>query len=453
MAAPKSLVLKPNFLTAALLSLSACAALASGSSVSAATIFVDDDQQGNASPTIQAALLKAKAGDTIRVRPGVYYGPVVVDKAVTIQGAGPTDFATNPPAPGVNDPSVSSIVYNTGQGGFDVVAGDVSISRFRIVGSTQSPAYPNAGIVLRAGSGRTLNSNVFEGNGLGVYAEGNEQSLTISGNAFYNNFRSVIASDPYNQTYPHGGMFLTGGQLNTATIQSNRFSGNGQFSMNFGNVSSVGLAVTQNTANNEGAFVIVGNTTNAQISGNTATNLYSTGVYSFGNNTGLSISQNTLQGAGVTLGNGAGIRLTVNYGNTVGDTNPSITSNTISGFPFDGLRLQSISGAVVSANTISGNGRHGIFVQTTSTSQFTQNVISSNAQVGIQVEATSTNNLFGGSPSAGNTLTGNVVLDAGDASVGGGTAGTANTWIGNTGGTSNPIGILNNAAAARTGGK
>src|SRR5206468_1219508 len=51
-----------------------------------ATIKVDDDGAQCATPyhTIQAGVGAAAAGDTVQVCPGVYSGPVVVDKAVNV---------------------------------------------------------------------------------------------------------------------------------------------------------------------------------------------------------------------------------------------------------------------------------------------------------------------------------------------------------------------------------
>lgn len=55
------------------------------------TLWVDDDDPtcGGFSPcyrTIQEAVAQAQAGDLIRIRPGIYYGPIVIAKSLTLQG-------------------------------------------------------------------------------------------------------------------------------------------------------------------------------------------------------------------------------------------------------------------------------------------------------------------------------------------------------------------------------
>ena len=419
---------KPISIQTALFALCLGASLVASSTAFAAprTLFVDDDLMDRPNAPfqrIQDAIRSANDGDTIRVSPGTYSGdnggPIVVDKAVTIQG----------------NSADTTIVLNNGLGGFDVTAGTVNINHFKIVGSNSAPSYPNAGIYLRSGTGRTLNFNTFENNGLGIYVEGTETSLEVNNNQFDNNYRT-------GDNYPSGGLFAPGGPVSTATIRKNSFSTDGSFCINIGGGSTGGLVINNNTADNEGAFVVIGGTTNAQITGNTATNLYSTGIYSFGANSGLLISGNMLQGAGVTLGNGAGIRLTTGYGNTVGDSTPTINTNNFSGFPFDGIGLNNVTGAVVRDNNLSGNGRHGLWLQNVSGSRFLSNTISNNAVTGIRVESVSTNNVIGNAAN-GNTLSGNT-LDAADASTGTKTAKTANTWKGNTGATSSPDKLLNN---------
>lgn len=55
------------------------------------TLWVDDDDPtcGGFSPcyrTIQEAVAQAQEGDTIKVRPGTYYGPITIAKGLTLQG-------------------------------------------------------------------------------------------------------------------------------------------------------------------------------------------------------------------------------------------------------------------------------------------------------------------------------------------------------------------------------
>lgn len=428
---------KPATFRTALLALLSLASPGIYSSAFAATITVDDDrvQAPNAPFTnIQAAINSASNGDTIYVYPGVYAGQIVVSKSLTIQGARANFTRDTAPGPGLTDPTVDSFVLNNGQCGFVVNANNVTIRNFRIVGNATPtvPSYPDAAIYLRAGSGRVLNYNVFENNRLGVYVEGAQTSLDVNINAFYNNVR---AGDPN----PSGGLFAAGGFVNSTTIRNNRFSGNGQFSMNIGGGSTSGLIINNNVADNEGAFIVIGNTTGARIQSNTATNLFSSGVYAFGNNSGMIVTLNTLTGLGPTQGIGSGIRVNPGYGMSLPDVAPRITSNTISGFKWDGISLNGViggTGVLISDNHLFGNGGYGIWLENATGLRFTLNTIENNGEIGIRAESVSGNNIFNG-----NILSNNP-LDVSDATSGTKTSGTANTWTQNTGTTSNPPGLV-----------
>lgn len=432
--ASKHFVFNRTALQTALVSLFAIAGVCS--SASAATIIVDDDRvQAPTAPftNIQDAVNFASNGDTIYVYPGVYAGKITVSKSLILQGAGADFTRDTAPAAGLTNATVDSIVLNAGQGGFIVNANNVTIRNFRIVGNATPTTltYPDAAVYVKTGSGRTLTYNVFENSRLGVYAEGAQATFDVNINAFYNNKRS--------DANPSGGLFSAGGALNTTTIRNNRFSGNGQFSVNVGGGSTTGLNINNNVANAEWAFVIIGNTTSAKIQYNTATNLSSSGVYTYGNNTGLAICQNTLSGIGPNQGIGSGIRVNPGYGTTLPDVAPRILNNTISNFRWDGISFNGATGGMsvsIADNTIFGNGGYGIWLQNASGLKFTSNIIQNNGEIGIRVESVSLNNTF-----TTNTMTNNP-LDASDATTGSKTAGTANTWTSNTGTTSNPAGLV-----------
>lgn len=107
-----------------------------------------------------------------------------------------------------------------------------------------------------------------------------------------------------------------------------------------------------------------------------------------------------------------------------------------------GSGCSSISGVVVRANDLENNGGSGIFLNTA-----TSNLVKSNQAVGngfssfgdfdgIHADGNSTNNEI-----LNNQASSNTFYDCHDQSSGAGTAGTANTWLGDHGQTSSPAGI------------
>jgi parallel beta-helix repeat protein len=429
MAIQKYVVVKPTYLPRVILTLCAVASLAASVPVSAATLTVDDNyptETAKKFKTIQAAILAAAPGDKIKVFPGAYSGPILVNKSVDILGAG----AGSTPSGIQTDPSVYSVVQHNGGSAFEIAAGvnAVTISGFTIQGNPASSDYPNAGIFVFKGVNRTLTDNVLTGNGLGIYVNGDQTGLMIKTSAFVNNLRTP---NPYE--IPAGGIFTVDGLMNDSAIQKNYFTGNAQFSVNIGGGSSQGLNIVNNEAVNESTFVVIGKTQYARIVNNNVSNLIYSGIYCYGNNDNLLISQNTLVG-GTTDTSGSGIRvtLTAGYGGTTGDTNTSIKNNVISDFAFDGITLNQATGATVVNNTLQVNGQDGIRLQASFGSTIQNNDSLLNARYGISI----------GVPSTGNTIKkngvyNNVVFDAFDA-----TAIGANAWIKNDGVTQNRPDLL-----------
>lgn len=122
-----------------------------------------------------------------------------------------------------------------------------------------------------------------------------------------------------------------------------------------------------------------------------------------------------------------------------------IDHNTVTQSTFDGIELDTTSGAVVSHNSTDNNGTAvggaGIRLFDSSTGNSLDHNESSNNAYGIFVEVGSGGNTF-----AQNQLSNNSVVDADDesagAGVGTGTDGTDNTWTKNHGGTSSPGGLV-----------
>ncbi len=83
--------------------------------------------------TIQAALVEAQEGDTVQVHPGVYAGPVVIDKPVTLEGI---DFP---------------VIDNRGRGTVVTLAAPGAVLRgFHVRGSGSEPDRDHSGIAIFA---------------------------------------------------------------------------------------------------------------------------------------------------------------------------------------------------------------------------------------------------------------------------------------------------------------
>ena len=415
----------------------AAAALVSALAVSAtaqaakpAPIVVDDNRAE--CPTaqftsIEAAVLTAPAGATVRVCPGTYTETVTLTRPVTLLGARNGDAS----APGRNDPAQESTIVNLGQGGIEVLptANDVTIDGFTIQGSgITSATYPGAGIDLFDGSNRTITDTILRGNGIGLHITGSQQGLTVSRNAFVGNLRAQPSGNPA------GGIFQDFGSADATSIDHNLFSGNEQFSVNLGSGSNRGLSIDHNVVRDESTFVVIGRTTNAVVSANRGTRVNGNFVDAFGDNVGLTIDHNDATGV---PGAGSAIFLGGNQFGTspAPDTGASVTHNALSGFT-RGVRMSLTSGAVVDDNRLTANELDGILLEAATGSSISNNRVDDNGHYGIGASA----------QSSGNTIdadhaTGNATFDCFDDSHGAGTSGTANLWTRDHGDTSSPPGL------------
>jgi hypothetical protein len=143
-----------------------------GSSARAAVLTVDPDGSGDFTD-IKAALAAASAGDTVRVEPGRYDGPIDFNgKDVTLE-------STNGPAATVIDGQKSKAVSIGPRGA--------------LIGFTITNARSTFGAALEVmGTGTLIQGNVFDGNfqesgGFGAAIGGNVASPRIERNVFRNN--------------------------------------------------------------------------------------------------------------------------------------------------------------------------------------------------------------------------------------------------------------------------
>jgi len=370
----------------------------------ARVILVDDDKvQYPTAPftAIQPAVDSASPGDIIEVAVGNYPESVFVNKRLNIRG---WQSGTDAQSSGrVNDAAGNneSKVGNPSRSfGFQLAADNIILDGFRVqgilngFGVTTSPQF----------SGYQVINNVIRNNGLGMSLNSITTAAalqtTVARNFIFNNFgfREGIYSDQ---------------GLRNAEITDNTLSLNSDFSIDlhsganpsFPTAFQTDVEITQNTI--DSGEIFINNTSNTLISQNQIFNTNRDGIQLLGSQgAGIEISQNQISSCrrnGITLNNTA-------------LTGISILDNDLF-LNLRGIALVNAKNNTVLRNTSRFNGRDGL-------------------GIGILADVQSTGNTFDR-----NTEVSNLTFDAQDQSVGGGTAGTGNTWTNNQANVTSPPGL------------
>ncbi len=369
--------------------------------------------------TIQAAVNAARPNDTIKVDPGTYQEQVTINKdGIKLEGSGQDSTFIEAPAVLTG---FHAVVEVSG-------AQNVTLDGFTIEGpaSTANSGGSLYGIRIDGGGSATITRNhitkiedtpfdgVQEGIAIDVgrASEGQTGSATISDNTIDN--------------YQKGGIVVSNAG-SSAEIDHNVVVGAGPTPLIAQNGIEIADGATADVSHND----ISGNVYTPQTAASTGILLYSPGT--------VTLDHNTLSN------NDVGIY-------SYGATGPDIDHNQVTGSTFDGIILDTTTGAQVSHNTTDDNGfgdntgnptgDGGIALFNSPGGVSTGNTIdhnesSGNKGDGIFVDSASTSNVFDQ-----NQLSGNTNLDAEDLSTGSGTAGTGNTWTHNHGKTSNPHGLV-----------
>lgn len=355
--------------------------------------------------TIQGAVTAAKAGDTIRVCAGTYNESVSVTKPLRLLGAQAGVDARS----GRTNPARESIVHPPGGDNGITVAGGVS--NVTIQGFTVQNSSVDGIVTLQAGSGFRILDNIITHNRIGVQfrSPGTTRSLIARNRIVDNN----VASPDTGGT----GIFFGGGQgSNNVDVAYNRFSGHVNADINTAGTAADphdDLTIAYNTSVNSATFLVLINADGPTVAYNQVTKSSSvqagTGILIDANTQNARVVENTLTG-----GQGAGVRIASEFGPT-----PS-------------------TGLTFALNEIRSR-TDGLLVQRLDSGRFLRNQISGSTDDGIEVESgvNSTSPL----QFTSNRSTGNTDLDALDATTGGGTAGTANTWRQNVCPKDSPNGI------------
>jgi parallel beta-helix repeat protein len=368
-------------------------------------LVVDDDKVEcpNATFTsISAAVLASIPGDTILVCPGFYKEsvPILLKAGLSLQAQKRAQCNT------ADDPTKEAIVlYNaTLNGGnpsegFDVESPNVTIDGFKVE--------PDPTIVLHDGvaifasnliSGYDIRYNVIKNNTIGIYANSNGSALSyVRENCSLNNNLTGAASG--NGVYSDQG-------LSNAQITNNYFTGdqNGAIIIDTFLTAPHDIAITHNESVSDGAI-------------------------------------GTFATAGPTAYN-----LTVDYNKVIGSVGSGIVTtnvtqseyayNVVENGMFNGISLHSTGTSVIKKNRAIGFQLTGIRIADSSNNNtVANNRAVKNVQAGLAATASSAGNAIQGNHMKGNSP------DCYDDTLGGGTAGTANSWVNDFGFTENRAGL------------
>ncbi len=346
---------------------------------------------GAACLTIQAAINKASGGDTINVAAGTYTEQIVIDRNLTLIGAGAGSTTIQAPAVPVNDPDgAKTLVLFTGP----ITA---EFSGFTVKGPVDGL---NFGIYVRDGATANIHDNVIK-DIRDVIISGGQNGYAICVGKFNNTFPNVDqighATITNNTVY---GYQKTGieceGASSSATITGNTVTGAGPITFNSQNGIQIRRGATGSIINNTvtgnaydgpiysalgigatypgNGVIIQGNIVNH----NTA-NIYTYQAY------GVQILNNQVRDSAVGL-TSAGIvsdsddpatATTGIYGVTIsGNT----IQNNFSGGTHTGkgILLWGIKNSIISNNSIQGSGDDGIAIEASGNIAITGNQFSGN---------------------------------------------------------------------------
>jgi hypothetical protein len=207
------------------------------------------------------------------------------------------------------------------------------------------------------------------------------------------------------------------------SIQANHFENNRNVAILFANAGrqTESIIIQNNRSLNDRTFVAFFNVQNAQVVGNRTNDNFDADddgstIFVGGLSNGILIQRNVLVNPEF-----AGIAVRDSLGPIGSTANVDVLGNTITGAEGSGIDVSAERFAVVSVrnNTVRNNGVQSF--------PPTDGILFATNTKGNQIR--------------GNTARGNFPFDCEDMSSGSGTAGTANTWVGNNGVTDSPNGI------------
>jgi parallel beta-helix repeat protein len=368
-------------------------------------LIVDDDkvQCPNAQFTsINAAVIAAPPGATIRVCPGVYRESVTLLKSLTLQAPRQQGTATQCKTSTVDDPTQQAIVmYNASLNGgnpaegFDVESSNVTIDGFTVEPDPTFVTHDGIGIFTsRFFAGYDIRHNVVQRNTIGIYVNSNGSAPTyVRENC--SRINNLTGASSGNGVYSDQG-------LSNAQITNNYFTGdqNAAIVVDTFLTAPHDIAITHNESASDGAIVTFAS------AGPTAFNLtvdYNKSISSVGSGV-VTFNVTTSEYAYNDVENGTFNGVSLHH-----TTNSAVKSNKAVGFQLNGIRIGDSS----NTNTVATNRAEN------------------NVQAGLAVTEMSSGNTI-----QQNHMTGNTP-DCFDDTTGTGTGMTANFWINDFGVTEN----------------
>ncbi len=342
--------------------------------------------------TIRGAIAKAGAGDTIRVAAGTFREQVVVDKNLTIIGAGSGSSTIRAPAVLAGDPDGTyTLVLISG-------AIQAEVSGFAVEGPS---AGLNYGIYVRAGATANIHDNLVKDirdeplsggqNGvaiqvglypytpisqvgtatitanqvvgyqkIGIAVENAGSSATVTGN-------TVTGAGPTAVTAQNGIQLRRGatGTIKTNVVTGNAYDGAAYSAFGIGiTYAGPGVVVQGNTVNHNGANIYCWESDGVQVLDNQVSDIASVdqnavaGITVQGNNaatatmglSGVTISGNTVQNnlsGPSTLSDGIDL---------YGIRSATLANNVVTGSSYDGVLIGGSGNIVLTGNRFVGNG-------------------------------------------------------------------------------------------------
>jgi Right handed beta helix region len=393
------------------------ASVSSSHAAPATTRVVDDDGRASVSNCnandaafshIQDAVNMSAPGDRVKVCPGSYAEDVVVDKALTVQGAKAGQDARSRSGSGSGESVVQGTASSdpTGAGAVQLSADDVVWDGFVVRGNPNGPGISTSA----TNSGYQILNNVVTDNVFGLYLNSDDRNQNIvRRNRFSDNNRAGSASG--NGVYSDGG-------AQRQLINQNTFQDNRNAAILYADVVATqsDLTISHNVSLHDQTFLGIFASSDVSVVGNTVRqerNDQTSAIFIGARNDGVLVQGNT-----ITSANYSGIAIRDGSGDSLPDeapTNVDVVGNTIRNARGNGIDV-----------TASGPGQYKVRHNTTR----------DNTLDGIFFGQKTSHNLI-----SNNTSLGNGNLDCEDQSTGTGTAETADTWLRNVGKKAVPIRI------------
>ena len=388
------------------------------------TFHVDDDGQQCPDAeftSIEVACAAAPAFSTIYVCPGLYNEMVHVTKPLRLLGASHDRRPRNQAPDPQHDSIVQFVTPGLTGGIFNLMSNTIELDGFVIQNNSGGP-----GVFAE----RFFSDYLIEWNTI----QNNEQGLYLNSNGL---MPSIVRDNTFNgnnQAGPASGTGIYSDQgLRDALIENNYFTRHTNASMIFDTFLTRpdGITIRKNFIVDDNTIVLV-NSNNILIEQNFLRRTGGSGIFLGGNATNVTIDQNIIDAPnnnGISVGNAFAA------GPNAGLV---ITRNLIGDARSNGIILRDADGARVKRNTVLRSGMNGIYLTEDSDgNEVAGNNSLHNAIDGIRVDSDSSNNRI-----VSNNLKRNGEHDAHDDTAGGGSGGTANYWIDNSGQTQNRPGLI-----------